>query len=1192
MRKIIIALLLISSSAYGQLSKNSLRIINARDIKATGSYSSYKLGKLIDSLILSLNLQIVNSWPANSSGVLTNDGSGNLSWAGAGGNPFPDNIAILKNNSDNTKLLKFDLSGFTTSTTNILTPPNYSGTIATLTGSEILTNKTFVAPALGTPASGVLTNATGLPPTTGIVGWPSNSSGALTNNGSGTLTWTAITSTLAGATDVNISSPTNNQFLRYKTSDSKWHNDSFVSGTDYAPATSGTSILKGDGSGGFSNASAGTDYLTGNQTITLSGDVTGSGSTSISTTIVTGAVTDDKGSLLNKPAVAVVSTSNLTLSGEQTIDGQTTSGSLVLLTGQTSGAENGPWVSASGAWSRPTWYTNGSTTQAPRFLTTLVRLGTTYQGSTWRMTTAGVTIGTTATTWAITPLALNTSTLSGFVPLANGGTNANLTASNGGIFYSTSSAGAILAGTATANKILLSGSSTAPTWSTSTIPSSAGATANKVLLSDGTNYVLSTPTFPNASATSGKTIRSDGTNWIASTATLSDAPSTALKWLRSDGTNWITSTSTLAEGAVTSGKILKSDGTNWIASTETYATPGTSGNLLTSDGTNWLSSAPTFWNLGGTSTLSSANTITGTTTNTVKFSFANLSTTLTDGAGIWLQNSTAASNNAQQDSPYLTLEGQGWGTSGSASQTVKFMLYTRPTQASSATGGLVISSSFNGAAYSDLLFLSKNTSGLFQMRTDLAQMIFSVNASNSAALTLAATSVTVAQAATFSNGLTSSNTLGALQSASSITSQYTSTTSTVTTGVVNAISLTTGGTGYTAGTKTTTGGTGTSASVTITVSGGVIQTAVISNRGTGYSANDVLTVAGGTGGTVTVTSVDFNGSIVSYLDNSSITDTKSIYNYASFLAAPTYNITSTQVGATWLAYYNPTYTSLGSFTKGGIAIVPTGTVNGIGTGSPNGTLHIVGNGSIPTLKTVGVGTSTNYSYRAFQSDGTTEIFSILDNGKISSPLVGTLFGIGTSSQTARFHLSGALSSTTWTTVGIQMALDAATYTDTGTAGTRATGVVVGIARPTFAGTNAVTVTDAATVYIANDVAAGSNMTLTRTHALWVAAGISRFDGKVQVGSGISADGGGFKHTRVTTGSIAGGSTALVTVTWTTAFADANYTVTADVIDSTTSSLSLSVVHIESVTASAVTVRVLNNAIGALTGTLNVIACHD
>ena len=33
-----------------------------------------------------------------------------------------------------------------------------------------------------------------------------------------------------------------------------------TSGTDYAPATSGTAILKGNGSGGFSNATAGTDY--------------------------------------------------------------------------------------------------------------------------------------------------------------------------------------------------------------------------------------------------------------------------------------------------------------------------------------------------------------------------------------------------------------------------------------------------------------------------------------------------------------------------------------------------------------------------------------------------------------------------------------------------------------------------------------------------------------------------------------------------------------------------------------------------------------------------------------------------------------------------------------------------------------------------------------------------------------------
>lgn len=41
-----------------------------------------------------------------------------------------------------------------------------------------------------------------------------------------------------------------------------------VSGTDYAPATSGTAILKGNGAGGFSAATAGTDYSAGTSALT------------------------------------------------------------------------------------------------------------------------------------------------------------------------------------------------------------------------------------------------------------------------------------------------------------------------------------------------------------------------------------------------------------------------------------------------------------------------------------------------------------------------------------------------------------------------------------------------------------------------------------------------------------------------------------------------------------------------------------------------------------------------------------------------------------------------------------------------------------------------------------------------------------------------------------------------------------
>lgn len=204
----------------------------------------------------------------------------------------------------------------------------------------------------------------------------------------------------------------------------------------------------------------------------------------------------------------------------------------------------------------------------------------------WSAPTTIDTVGTiTSGTWSATN-----------ITLAKGGTSASLTADNGGIFYSTASAGAILASTATANKMLLSGASTTPTWSTSTIPTSAGATANKVVLSDGTNYVLSTPTFPNASATSGKRIKSDGTNWIASTTTMPDA-GTSGKIIIGDGTNYVESTPTYPNASATSGKLIISDGTNYVASTPTFPNASaTSGKVITSDGTNWIASTTLFPN--------------------------------------------------------------------------------------------------------------------------------------------------------------------------------------------------------------------------------------------------------------------------------------------------------------------------------------------------------------------------------------------------------------------------------------------------------------------------------------------------------------------------------------------------------------------------------------------------------------------
>jgi uncharacterized protein YqgV (UPF0045/DUF77 family) len=174
--------------------------------------------------------------------------------------------------------------------------------------------------------------------------------------------------------------------------------------------------------GGLNSTSAGTGILRDGASPSaseLSGDVTTSGTNAA--TIATGAVTDAKASLLNKPSAGLVATSNLTLSGAQTIDSVagTAGTTIVLATAQTTGSENGPWVMQSGAWTRPTWYPSGGTTQAIQFATMLVRLGTVNAGTTWRLTTSGaMTIDTTATTWAITPYTLGSTTVAGTLPAA------------------------------------------------------------------------------------------------------------------------------------------------------------------------------------------------------------------------------------------------------------------------------------------------------------------------------------------------------------------------------------------------------------------------------------------------------------------------------------------------------------------------------------------------------------------------------------------------------------------------------------------------------------------------------------------------------------------------------------------------------------------------------------------------------
>lgn len=86
-------------------------------------------------------------------------------------------------------------------------------------------------------------------------------------------------------------------------------------------------------------------------------------------------------------------------------------------------------------------------------------------------TNVTLTLGGTPSTSLLQATSI-TAGWTGQLGLTRGGTAASLTASNGGIVYSTASALAILSGTATAGQMLQSGASTTPAWSTSTYPAS------------------------------------------------------------------------------------------------------------------------------------------------------------------------------------------------------------------------------------------------------------------------------------------------------------------------------------------------------------------------------------------------------------------------------------------------------------------------------------------------------------------------------------------------------------------------------------------------------------------------------------------------------------------------------------------------------------------------------------------------
>jgi hypothetical protein len=144
---------------------------------------------------------------------------------------------------------------------------------------------------------------------------------------------------------------------------------------------------------------------------------------------------------------------------------------------------------------------------------------------------------------------------------------------------------------------------------------------------------------------------------------------------------------------LTANNVLLGNGT----SAPLEVAPGTNGNVLTSNGTTWQSSAPTTGaNPAGSGSelqfRSDATTFGAATNSSVSGGAITLGAAealgTTSTARLTLANTTAAAAGAQQVSPSIVLEGQGWKTTATAaSQTVRFRENVLPVQGTTNPSG-------------------------------------------------------------------------------------------------------------------------------------------------------------------------------------------------------------------------------------------------------------------------------------------------------------------------------------------------------------------------------------------------------------------------------------------------------------------------------------------------------------------------
>ncbi len=280
-----------------------------------------------------------------------------------------------------------------------------------------------------------------------------------------------------------------------------------------------------------------------------------------------------------KPAVLLATTANITLSGEQSIDGFTTSSSRVLVKNQSTQANNGIYVSNASTWTRAV---DAATWAQLISAFVFVEQGATQADTGWVCTVdPGGTLGVTAVTWtqfsgagtytAGTGLTLTGSQFSLTAPVttALGGTGSTSALTQYGVVYgsTTSAMATTLAGTST--QVLHGNASGAPTWSavsltadvTGTLPIASGGTNSTATpTAGGVGYGTGTAHAYSAVGTSGQILTSAGAG-IPTWSTLSSVSVTTLSF----GTTGLTP-ATATSGAITvAGTLVVGNGGTGVA---------------------------------------------------------------------------------------------------------------------------------------------------------------------------------------------------------------------------------------------------------------------------------------------------------------------------------------------------------------------------------------------------------------------------------------------------------------------------------------------------------------------------------------------------------------------------------------------------------------------------------------------------